>query len=127
MADASVFENLYQEELYVVPQRTLVLIDKPWDQLTESEHTLLVKILGSVRLSTAAVQIIHRQNSSITDLLTLHPLRVISFGVAISPVQTPYEFVPLDGVPVIVSESLSALDDAKKKSLWLALRQMFGI
>jgi hypothetical protein len=127
MAESSVFENLYHEELYLVPARTLVLVDKPWGEITEEEKILLNKILGSVKLSVATVQILHNNALSVTDLLPFNPSRVISFGVSLSPVQKTYEYIPIDGFDVIVSDGLSNLDDARKKSLWVALRQMFGV
>jgi hypothetical protein len=127
MSESSAFESLYQEELYLIPSRTLVLIDRPWSEINEDEKALLYKILGSVKLSPAAVQILYKADTTINDLLTLSPARVICFGVAVSPVQKTYEYVPLDGTHIIVSDSLSRLDDQKKKSLWVGLRQMFGI
>lgn len=124
---ASVFESLYQEDIYLTRPRTLILIDKPWNDVSDDERTLLAKILGSVKLSLAAVQILHRESATLNDLSALSPERVISFGTRLSPVNKQYEYVPIDGFHVIASDSLSSLDDARKKSLWLALRQMFGL
>src|SRR5687768_14253808 len=123
----SPFEHLYHEDLYLLPSRTLVLLDKPWEKLSETDQALLLKILSSVKLSLAAVQIIHCEDLSINDVERWLPKRVIAFGVRVSPVQKSYECVPINGLPVILSDGLSGLDDAKKKNLWLALKQMFGI
>lgn len=123
----SVFESLYQEEIYLVRPRTLVLLDKAWTDIPENERTLLTKILGSVKLSLATVQILHRESADLNELSALNAERVIAFGTRLSPVHKQYEYVPVDGYHVIVSHSLSALDDARKKNLWLALRQMFGL
>jgi hypothetical protein len=127
MEEYSIFENLYQEELYLIPPSTLILVDKPWVDITDEEKLLLNKILGSVRLSLATVTVQHRQDTSLNDLLPLNIERLISFGVAVSPIQKRYEFVPVDGLQAIVADGLSELDDTRKKNLWLALRQMFGI
>jgi hypothetical protein len=127
MADTSVFANLYQEDLYAIPARTLILIDRPWAEISEDQRVLLNKILGSVKLSIATVQILYRGNLSVNDLLPLNPGKVISFGVELMPVQKKYEYVPVDGLHIIISDGLSSLDDVRKKNLWLALRQMFGI
>jgi hypothetical protein len=123
----SPFEHLYQEDIYLLPERTLVFIDRPWNELSEADQTLFTKILGSVKLSPSSVQVVHSADLSVNDVESWSPKRVISFGVRISPLQKVYECVPLNGIPFIISESLTALDDAKKKSLWQALRQMFGI
>jgi hypothetical protein len=127
MAETSVFEDLYQEELYSIPARTLILIDRPWQEVGEDQKTLLNKILGSVKLSIATVQILHSESLSVNDLLPLNPGKIVSFGVELRPVQKKYEYVPVDGLHIIISDSLSSLDDTRKKNLWLALRQMFGI
>ena len=127
MAESSVFENLYTEELYRLPPSTLVLIDRPWSDVTEEERTLLSKILGSVKLSLSAVKILQRDHADVNDLGTLNSRKIISFGVDVNPVQKRYEYVPIDGVHVIVSDSLADLDDTRKKQLWIALRQMFGM
>lgn len=121
------FENLYQEELYAIPSRTLIIIDKPWELVRDDERNLLAKILGSVKLSLSAVQIVHRGDLDASDLAVYNPTRIISFGVKVSPVQKEYEYVPVDGHHILVADSLGALDDARKKNLWLALRQMFGL
>jgi hypothetical protein len=127
MAEQSVFENLYQEELYVIPPRTLIIVDRPWEVLGDNEQNLLIKILGSVKLSLSSVQIVHRPEAEADELAVFNPSRIISFGVKIRPVQKSYEYVPVDGYHILVADSLAALDDARKKSLWVALRQMFGM
>jgi hypothetical protein len=127
MAESSVFEDLYQEELYIIAPSTLILVDKAWCDITDEEKVLLNKILGSVKLSLATVIVQHRQDASVNDLLPFNIQRLISFGVTVSPVQKQYEYVPLDGLQIIVADGLSELDDSRKKNLWLALRQMFGI
>lgn len=123
----SVFESLYQEEIYLVRPRALILIDKPWEHVSQDERVLLAKILGSVKLTLSTVQILHRESASLNELAPFNPERVIAFGTRVSPVHKKYEYLPVDGFHVIASDSLSMLDDAKKKSLWLALRQMFAL
>ena len=49
--------NLYQEELYRIPGKVIVVISRPWEEITYEDRTLLSKILGSVKLSLASVQI----------------------------------------------------------------------
>jgi hypothetical protein len=127
MEESTVFENLYQEELYLIAPSTLILVDKPWNDITDDEKLLLNKILGSVKLSLAMVTVQHREDTSVNDLLPSNVQRLISFGVEVSPIQKRYEFVPVDGLKAIVADGLSDLDDSRKKNLWLALRQMFGI
>jgi hypothetical protein len=123
----NVFENLYQEELYLLPERTLVLLDRQWHELTDEQTVLLTKILGSVKLTPALVQIFTTGNTSIEQLAAFNPARIISFGPTIGGISGLYQFAQVNGVPVICADALDRLDDARKKSLWTALRQMFGI
>jgi hypothetical protein len=123
----NVFENLYQEDLYLLPQKTLVLLDRPWQAITEEQEALLTRILGSVKLSASGVQFFTTGNTTVSDLAPFNPARIISFGPAITGVSGLYQFSEIDGIPVICADTIDRLDDPRKKSLWVALRQMFGI
>ena len=123
----NVFENLYQEDLYLLPQKTLVLLDRPWQAISEEQEALLTRILGSVKLSVTAVQFFTTGNTTVEDLAAFDPARIISFGPAVDGVSGLYQFSEIAGVPVICADTIDRLDDPRKKSLWVALRQMFGI
>jgi hypothetical protein len=123
----AVYENLYQEELYNIRTSLLVVLNREWNTITEDEKTLLSKILGSVRVSPASTQILARPTLSINSLKTLSPAKVIVFGSVLDEAVTPYQNHSVDGVSVIKADDLSQLDDVKKKNLWLALKQMFGV
>lgn len=117
---------IYTEELYKLPGRVLVLLPVPWETLPEAEVTLLGKILNAVKLSLAGVQIICREKTDLRELNVFNPAAIISFGTALTPDVERYTAGEVDGVRIIHSDVLSALDDAKKKSLWNALRQAFA-
>lgn len=121
------FETLFQEELYSIPTPLVIVIAKPWDELTEVEHATLTRMLSALKLSLAAVQIIHRSEFSVEELSTLAPKRVLAFGVISKPALPLYENQNLNGISIIISESLHELDDPKKKILWTALRGMFSL
>ena len=125
--DNNVFENLYQEELYVLPKRTLIVLDRQWHELTDEQTALLTRILGSVRLTPASVQFFTTANVAIEQLVGFNPERIISFGPVIVGVIGLYQYTDVAGVPVICADSIDRLDDPRKKRLWGALRQMFGI
>ena len=124
---SSPFENLFQEDLYQIPGRTVVVSSKNWIEVTEEERTVLSKMLTAVKLNLASVQILHLQEFSLQDLQAFSPAKVLVFGATIKEVSQLYTNTPVNGTPVIVADSIDKLDDAKKKSLWLALKQMFGI
>ena len=105
----------------------VVVLPKPWQDFGADEQVLLQKILGSVKVDMDATQMVVQSSIDLKALRIYSPSRVLLFGV------TPDEDLPLyqtqaaQGFTVIRADDLSALDDQKKKNLWLALRQMFGV
>lgn len=124
---ASILESLYQEEVYRIPSRVLIILSGPWEDLREEDRTVLTKMLAAVKLSLASVQIIAKKEFAISELGSFAPSKILAFGARLQQASPLYEKLVVDGVPVILAEDLRSLDDAKKKSLWGALRVMFGI
>jgi DNA polymerase III psi subunit len=120
-------EYLYQEELYAQRATVLVILFPGWNELTEEDQLLLKKIMGSVRLDLAAVQIITRQEFSLQDLENYAPKQIIAFGSVFKGSTARYQLISHEGTAIIQADSLQNLDDPKKKSLWMALKQMFNI
>lgn len=117
----------YQEELYQIHPKVLIVVLRNWAEISEEEKTLLNKILGSVKQSITKVDIVTLKTFSPEELSAYGASRIISFGSTLKTSSKLYENLTLDQSQVIVAEDFPLLDDAKKKSLWLALRQMFGI
>jgi hypothetical protein len=122
-----VAESLYQEDIYLIPGKTLILLPVEWDAVSQEERNTLSKILAAVKLKLEMVQIISRSTVSIETLLPFSPTRIISFGVSLQPEVKPYDTTLLSDIKVIYADAIPALDDQKKRNLWLALRVMFGI
>ncbi len=118
---------LYQEELYAQRPNVLVILSHDWKDISEENQLLLKKILGSVKLDLAAVQIIACQDFDLNDLKAFSPHQIITFGSALRGSPTQYQPFTQDGISVIQADSLQKLDDPKKKSLWMGLKQMFNI
>ena len=127
MNTAFPLEYLYHEELYAQRATVLVILFPGWNELAEEDRLLLKKIMGSVRLDLAAVQIITRQEFSLQDLETYAPKQIIAFGSVFKGSTAQYQLISHEGTSVIQADSLQKLDDPKKKSLWMALKQMFNI
>ncbi len=121
----SAYEFLYQEDLYQLTDTILILVDKPWEEMRDEDKTLLGKILGSVKLSMDKVQVLHRYSTSLQELIQYQPSKLISFGVALQENAELYTVKNHEGVYFINSEALSSLTDVSKKSLWIALKQLF--
>lgn len=126
-ADPSIIESLYQEDLYRISPRLLILMPKSWDLVTENEITQLSKIMAAVKMNLASVQILTKDKATLESLRTLAPDRIISFGVPFEPAINPYENTDANGIKVIYADALDSLDDVKKRNLWLAMRAMFGV
>jgi len=127
VSQSSAIESLYQEELYALPSRMLIILSKPWEEHSEDERTVLSKMITAVRLSMASVQIIIRKDFSIEDLAPLAPGKVLALGSQLKSSPKTYEHISLNGISVIAADAISNLDDLKKKNLWIALKQMFGL
>jgi hypothetical protein len=117
---------LFQEELYNVPAPVLVVLKQDWSSYAEGDRALLAKILGSVKIDTASVRIVTRKTFSLSDLSPDQANRVLIFGSETDQI-TPYQPTQAQTFTVIKADDLTQLDDARKKSLWGALKQMFGV
>ena len=120
-------EQIFSENLYKIKSKVIVVVAKPWNEISTQEITLLTKILGSIKLTIDAVQILNKQQTSLQELTIYQPSAIILFGVNFTPSIKPYAIETFDGINVIYSESLDSLDDANKKNLWVALKQVFSI
>jgi hypothetical protein len=123
----TITESLFTDEIYQIDHPVLIIIPRPWHKILEPEKALLSKILSSVKVNIDGV-LIHTQQSLSSDTLAVFkPGKVLVFGSDIDPVIRPYEPVIYQGFPLVKADDLSALDEAKKKNLWTALKQMFAV
>jgi hypothetical protein len=127
VSQTNTLESLFQEELYVLPSPLLIILSKPWPALSVDELSTLSRMLNAVKLSLASVQVIVLKDFYVEELAAYSPNRVLAFGAALKSSATLYENISIDGISVIISESLDQLDDGKKKNLWLALKKMFNL
>ena len=123
----STLENLYAEDLYHIPSSLMIVISRPWAEIPEEQKALLAKILSSVRVSMGSVRIVELKAVSAESLQAFAPEKVLVFGAPVEQAIKPYEKTSLDGMNIIWADDLSQLDDVKKKNLWGALKQMFGL
>jgi len=105
----------------------LIILSKPWKDLTEDELNTLSRMLQAVKLNLASVQVIIKKEFSVDEFSVLSPKRILAFGSVLKSSSTMYETLSIGETSIIVSESLDKLDDAKKKSLWIALKIMFTL
>lgn len=130
MSFSNPIEHLYQEELYNLGPKVVVIIPVPWGTLPEADQLLLSKILGSVKRTLASVQILTLIEADTDDLLLYRPSTIIAFGSSLKvsgkTIQS-YKSLRNEQVVVLQADRLDQLDDAKKKNLWNTLREMFQV
>jgi hypothetical protein len=119
-------EELFQEEIYKVSQKTLVMIPVSWSELNPDDHKLLAKILSAVKLNLSSVQILVASTLNESIVQANKPDRILLFGVAVDASIPKYQPSDFHGTQLIVADSLNSLDEPKKKVLWTALKTMFA-
>lgn len=124
---AALLENLYQEEIYQVPIQAVFVLDKPWNELAEADQLTLTKMIGALKLSPAGVQMLCLPHLKAEDLNAWAPAKVVVLGTVFQSSSKQYEPINFDRNTFVVGDSVSKLDDARKKSLWQALKKMFNI
>lgn len=105
----------------------IVVLPQTWDAYGADQQTLLQKILTSVKVDMNAIQIVVQPSVELKSLQVYSPARVLVFGCDTREDIPLYKETTAQGFMVIRADDLNMLDDQKKKNLWLALRQMFGI
>lgn len=125
MMQPNLLINLYPEELYNIKPKVLVIIAKPWNELTEDEIKLLQKILAAVKFSLPSVQVVTMQEFSLDSFRNNEPSHIIAFGASFRDFNKMYENISVDGISIVVAHELRLLDDARKKNLWVTLKQIF--
>lgn len=108
-------QTTYTEEVYLIREKTTVILSDPWENIPEADRQLLQKILQSVRLSLASVRVLYQPKPDFGDLNS----RVIYFGA--NEIKTEGN--------VVQAPSLSQLqnDPAGKQKLWVSLKALFGL
>lgn len=119
--------TLYTDDLYRVKFPVLVVLGTSWSGLTGEQVTLLSKILGSVRCSLDSVKILEQTSLDMDRLLLYQPEYVLVFGAQADASIPRYQASQLSGIPVLIADAIPDLDDARKKSLWVGLKQLFKL
>ncbi len=122
-----VFGTTYQEEVFHLRQRPVVVINETWEQLREKERELLTKIISALKISIDSITIVSQPMLDITSFAG-KVNKLIYFGELPAGV-APYENLESNGVSFICSQSLSQLldNEVARKQLWLGLRALFSV
>jgi DNA polymerase III psi subunit len=119
-------KTAYTEEIYLINDKTTVILSDPWEKITEADRQLLQKILQSVRLNLASVRVLHQPSLNLGHL-DPKPSRMIYFGEAVTGL-AQFEVIKTDG-SIVIAPRLSQLqnDPQGKQKLWMALKQLFSL
>lgn len=119
--------HLYKEEVYHFSTPVIVVLARPWTSYSAEAHAMLHRMLGAVKLTPGHVRVLTRPELDLGSLAPFSPRRVLIFGSTVDDAIPLYQDTSAAAFRVIRAEDLDALDDQKKKILWAALKQMFGL
>jgi hypothetical protein len=104
----------FPEEIYAEKSASLVVLNKPWINVTDSEKVVLEKILGLAQLSLNHVKIITADKLDILQW-TEKPRVVLAFGID-APGLSKNENLDVQGVKLVVTLDLLSLESADKET-----------
>lgn len=133
MENTELLKEFYSEELYDLPPKVVILLNKSWKELSSEETGQLYKILGAIKIKPETVQIIKKNSIDLQELDRLNSSAVISFGCTFHP-ELPKHEIAIRGITQIVCSDpidlmLDTIPDSKQSrlELWNALKEMFLI
>jgi DNA polymerase III psi subunit len=120
-------ESTYQEEIFQIRLRSVVVINEAWDKLGLKEHELLTKIISALRISIDAVTMVSQPGLDVTHFHN-KTNQLIYFGKLPAGVSY-YEVLQSGNLSFICAESLTQLVDNEpaRKQLWQGLKKLFAI
>lgn len=123
----NVNEYIFSEEVYRLAAKPVVVVNKPWTEISPEESSLLSKILNAIKHSLDSVNIVYQSQLDVTQF-SFRPETVICFGSGTKGLAL-YEPIDANQVSIVLSESLTELlkNDASRKLLWQALKQQFKV
>jgi hypothetical protein len=122
-----IVDTIYQEEVYLIKHKPIVVMNVAWENLREIEYELLSKIISALRISLGSVLIVSRPSLDISAFIG-KTSRLIYFGELPNGV-AKYEVLESGELLFICSDSLTQLleNEASRKLLWVGLKKMFAV
>ena len=119
--------TIYQEEVYSVGPKPVVVLSKPWTYTSDSEKILLEKILGLAHSSIGNVKIITSEKLDILQWVERPPV-VIAFGLDL-PGLSKNEILDVHEVKLVITSDLVSLETTGKETkqkLAHAIKSLFA-
>lgn len=120
-----IFKSVFQEEVYSIKPKLVIVIENSWQTLSEQEREQLKKIIGALKISFESIQIAIQSDFKISSF-EHRTDKLIYFG------SNPGDFAnyqqhTFSGISFICSEGLSQLliNESTRKQLWIGLKNMF--
>lgn len=125
--EQEVFETTYQEEIFQIKPKPVVVINVGWEKLGEKERELLTKIISALKISLDSITIASQPNLEIISFAG-KTNKLIYFGDLPLGISR-YELLESGDLSYICSESLTQLldNEASRKQLWVALKKLFSV
>lgn len=116
---------VFEESLYRIEGKVVVILDKTWSGLGEQDVTLLSKILSSVGQDISGVTILTSPVDINQVAQTFAPSAIVSFDTRSGNESELYQLTKINTAAVLMADSLGQLNEEKKRALWEALKQIF--
>jgi len=120
-----IFESVFQEEVYSIKPKLVIVIENSWHLLSEQEKELLKKIIGALKISLESIQIVSQSDFKISSFEN-RTEKLLYFGANAGEFAN-YQQHTFSGISFICAEALSnlLLNEAARKQLWTGLKNMF--
>ncbi len=125
--DQEIFVTTYQEEIFQINSKPMVVINQDWEKLGGKERELLTKIITALKISIDSITITSQPTLNIKNF-SKRTDKLIYFGDLPAGIAR-YENLESNGLSFICSENLTQLleNEPARKQLWLSLRKLFSV
>ncbi len=125
--DQEVFGTIFQEDIFQIKPKPIVVINEEWGKLGDKERELLSKIIAALKISLDGIIVLSRPQLDIPAYVG-QTNQLIYFGELPAGV-SQYEVLQSGDLSFICSASLSQLLDNEpaRKQLWQGLRKLFAV
>jgi hypothetical protein len=119
---------IFDVPAYHVTRRLTILIDQPWNELSEEARTTLYKLIQAVHIPYHQVPVIHRNSMGKDEVQVLNSAFIISFGVSADSCTNPYHLYQIGDTAFVLADNLNVFSSDKnlKQKLWQLLLHKFG-
>lgn len=127
--ERSAIPFIFDVPAYRIARRLTILIDQPWNGLSDEARTTLYKLIQALNIPGKEVPVIQRTVLKKEEIKVLNTSFIISFGVQIDSYRDHdrYQLHQLGDTAFVLADSLNIFSGDKnlKQKLWQLLQLNF--